>query len=1157
VQPAIAKSVLCNSPFSAPPALGAVGDSGGPYGPQAQGLPQKLNTPAAQLLGDQTPAPPATRQGDSAHGTTDHEDLADFRALQQKLQTEGLEKKLPKLDSQVAFVNLSDGDVLPIAQTAVQVKGPLGTHFELTVNGDAIAATQVGKKSSLETTHVLAWEYIGVDLRPGRNALRVRAVDDFGNERGSAEITVLAPGALAQILIEVPAEAVADGATAVPITVLLRDAAGIPVTARTPITVNASLGEWQSTAKPGGAVVLKSNGDQVFVSDGVARLLLMPPAQPGKSDISVTSGELKATRSLDFTPNLRPLLGVGLVSASLNLRNLNPSSLQPTQSTDVFEREIANVSRSFDHGKDDAAARTALFLKGKVLGSTLLTLAYDSDKPSDTTLFRDIQPDQFYPVYGDSAARGYDAQSTGKLYVMVQNGTNYALYGDYTTQSDNPAKQLTQYARALNGVKGHWQLGTVTLDGFASDTSTSQAIVEFRANGTSGPFQLDLRGVANSAQVDVITRDRNQPSVIVSDTPLAQFTDYAIEPYTGLLLLTNPVASVDGNLNPIFIHVSYSIDTGGPKHWVEGTDAKLQVTPGLAVGATIMHDADPGNELTLGGVNFTEKLDGHTVVTGELARSDGDVAGAGLGEHLDFVHDGTRFQAHLWGTRTDADFYNPNSLQSAGESQYGVKAAYKLDEKDRLVVEGLKSDNSTTGAEQQGEQLKLERTLPHNAKLEVGVLHSEANADSVLSGPALPGTISPVTPAAPALPPGTNNAEVGYTSARVKLTVPVPNVKGAEVFGLASKSIDGTGGEEDGIGGTYALNSTTHIYAQHDFINSLNGPYTLNPTVAQYSTVAGVSSVLPDNTQLFDEYRIGDSEDGRSSEAAVGLRHQWKLPDGIGLSASLQRIAPISGVISDESSAVALGADYTAAHDWKASGQAQYQSSSASHTWLFTAAIAHKLDASWTLLERALYTQQTDLADSGGRELARVQSGVAYRPVYTDVWNALAQIEYLRDYDTTLGPGFALDEQAWILAGNLNVQPTRGWVMTARYAAEHAIDFSNGLTSASLTQLAGVRSTWDVMGRWDAGLQAYRFWGNGTREYAVGPVIGYLAWTNLWVSLGYNVQGFSAPQLAGESYTQRGFYLRFNFKFDESLFAGSPLTRRESAAARAVAGRQP
>jgi uncharacterized repeat protein (TIGR01451 family) len=1135
-QPALASAMPGVSAFAAPAAaLGAAGDPGGPYGPQAQGTPTPLVTSATQVLRDQTPAPPAAI-GEAASGNAGEGDLADFRALQGKLRAESLESKLPKLNPDVGFVNLSDGDTLAIDQTPVQVKGPFGTRLELTVNGHAIPEQDVGTKSSLEKIQVVAWEYIGVDLKPGRNLLSVRAVDGFGNERGTATVTVLAPGPLSRIVIDAPQEAVADGATAVTVKVLLRDEHDLPVAARTELTLGATLGEWQRTKQHGAA---NPPSNRVFVAGGSAELLLLPPAQPGKGEISIDSGTTKATRTINFTPNLRPLLGVGLVSASLNLRNLSPSALQPAQSTDVFEREIANVSASFDEGKDDAAARTALFLKGKVLGSTLLTLAYDSDKPSDTTLFRDIQPDQFYPVYGDSSARGYDAQSTGKLYVMVQNGTNYMLYGDYTTQSDNPARQLTQYARALNGAKGHWQFGSVTTDGFASETSTSQSIVEFRANGTSGPFQLDLRGVTNSQQVDIITRDRNQPSVILNDTPLTQFTDYAIEPYTGLLLLTNPVPSVDSGLNPIYIHVSYSIDTGGPKHWVEGADARMQVTPGLALGATAIHDADPGNELTLEGINLTSKLGTQTTTTAELARSDSDVGGAGYGEHVDFLHDDSRFQAHIWGTRTDTDFYNPNSLQSAGESQYGAKASYKLDEKDRIVAEGLKTSDSATGADQTGAQVKLEHTLPKNVKLEVGILHSEAKTAGA-------GVTSATT-----LPAGADNAEVGYTSAMAKVTVPVPDVKGAEVFGLASKAIDGTGGDEDGIGGTYALTPTTHLYAQHDFINSLNGPYTVNPEVSQYTTVAGMSTTLPDTTQLFDEYRAGDSIDGRDSEAAVGMRHQWKLDDGVGLSASLQRIAPLSGVVSDEASAATLGADYTAKHDWKASAQAQWETSSSSHTWLVTAGLAHKLDASWTLLERALYTQQTDLSEGGGRELARVQSGFAYRPVNTDVWNALGQIEYLRDFDTTLGPGLSLDELAWIAAGNVSIQPTRSWEVSVRYAAKRAIDWSDGLSSLSVTQLAGFRSTWDVDQRWDAGAQIYRMWGDGDTEYAIGPVVGYLVWKNLWVSVGYNVQGFSAPDLSGEAYTQRGIYLHLNFKFDESLLAGAPVPTRD-AASRAV-----
>src|SRR5204863_1152310 len=98
----------------------------------------------------------------------------------------------------------------------------------------------------------------------------------------------------------------------------------------------------------------------------------------------------------------------------------------------------------------------------------------------------------------------------------------------------------------------------------------------------------------------------------------------------------------------------------------------------------------------------------------------------GLGERLDLQHSGAALQAHVWGVHTDADFYNPNSLQSAGASQYGVKAAYKLDERDRLVAESQRTSNGTTGAEQTGVELKLERVLPHNAKLEAGLRYSSA-----------------------------------------------------------------------------------------------------------------------------------------------------------------------------------------------------------------------------------------------------------------------------------------------------------------------------------------------------------------------------------------------------------------------------------------------
>src|SRR5207244_3154409 len=109
------------APFATPvAALGAVADPGGPYAPQAQGVPLPLNVPArAPLQEDSTALPTTVAVPATRAAAVDEADVADFRALRQKLRTEALEQKLPALDASVAFVNLSDGEVLGIAQTPV------------------------------------------------------------------------------------------------------------------------------------------------------------------------------------------------------------------------------------------------------------------------------------------------------------------------------------------------------------------------------------------------------------------------------------------------------------------------------------------------------------------------------------------------------------------------------------------------------------------------------------------------------------------------------------------------------------------------------------------------------------------------------------------------------------------------------------------------------------------------------------------------------------------------------------------------------------------------------------------------------------------------------------------------------------------------------
>ncbi|MCG4806047.1 hypothetical protein L0M83_21780, partial [Bacteroides uniformis] len=90
--------------------------------------------------------------------------------------------------------------------------------------------------------------------------------------------------------------------------------------------------------------------------------------------------------------DLRPLIAVGLVEGVLNFNHFDAQQLHSVTQNDGFEEQLNEIA---NWGDDTAlSGRAAMFLKGKVKGDYLLTLAYDSSKSSKQRLFRDIQPDE-------------------------------------------------------------------------------------------------------------------------------------------------------------------------------------------------------------------------------------------------------------------------------------------------------------------------------------------------------------------------------------------------------------------------------------------------------------------------------------------------------------------------------------------------------------------------------------------------------------------------------------------------------------------------------------------------------------------------------------------------------------------------------------------
>ena len=1125
--------------------------------PDPKSLPASGVIGAIGVAGNATSDAAASPRGDRGRGAT-------APAARRTPAATLTDEQIAALDNSLAILTPVDAAVLGYAQTLVTVKGALDATLALSVNGIELPASRIGKLSRLESRQLQVAEYVGVDLKPGVNRLELTQTDSFGIARGNVAVSVTAPGVLARLRMTAPATPLpADGRSVVRITLETLDAAGIAVTTPTAVTLDSSLGRWKlRDLNPDEA------GVQIFVEGGRTELELESPNESGDAVLSASSGSLRTHSNLSFVPDLRPLIASGLVEGVLGLRRLDSKALLPARAQDGFEQELRNLSASFDNGRGTAGARAAMYLKGKVSGEYLLTLAYDSDKDTRERLFRDIQPGEFYPVYGDSSVKGFDAQSTSRTYVRIDHGKSHVLYGDFNTQPSAPAtspaslagpakgnagavtgstlgdeRRLGQYSRSLTGVKAHAESadGRAAVTTFASHSSSRQAIDEVPARGVSGPYSMSRSAlVANSEKVEVLTRDRNQPASVLKTQVLSRFADYEVDGLSGRILLKAPLPSLDESFNPNSLRITYEVDAGGESFWVGGVDARAQLNDQLTVGATLVRDTDPQSPRTLQNVGVTARLGEHTLAVAELAQTDTPLAEhtRGMAGRLDIKHDGARLQAQAHVDKAGVGFDNPSAPITRGREEAGAKATYKAAIDTTLKAEYLRSQDTTTRASREGAQLSVEHALTDKVRGQIGLRYSHAEgvpADGL-------GAAAPVIGAAPAV--GTEASPHDATSVLVKITGQLPTLPQASVFGEYEQDIDHAERRVAAIGGEYRLGNGSRLYGRHEFISSLGNRYALNDGQQRNATVVGIQTDTIKDGNLFSEYRLREALSGREAEAAVGLRNRWSLGPGLSLSTGYERVRSLNGNAAAESTAVTGGIEYTVARDWKGAARLELRNSSTSDTLLGTVGAAYKLSEEWTVLGKNVLSVAKNRSAPDKLE-DWLQFGLAYREADSNRLNSLVRAEYryqsVGEYATTAAGASSTPESmrdVAIASAHVNLQPNARLLLSGRAAVKWAIERSLGITSRSNTQLFGARATYDLTRDWDVGAQAGVLMNAGARarQLGLGLEVGHLLTENLWLSVGWNAFGFTDKDLTAQDYTSTGVYLRLRWKFDENLF---------------------
>jgi uncharacterized repeat protein (TIGR01451 family) len=960
--------------------------------------------------------------------------------------------------------------------------------------------------NAAKTVAVSHWR--GVDIEEGDNQLVLIVTDEHGTEVGRLEKQVHYPGPPARAeLIETESRLTADGRTPPVVAVRLLDRSGAPAREGVvgPFRVDAPYAA--RVPETIGHQRKSDSDDPSWVTDteGIARIELEPTSRSGGVVLRLRFGDREQEIRAWLEPESREWVLVGLAEGKLTQSDFSGDD---DSLDDLGFEEGLHLDR-----------RLALFAKGTVRDDWLVTFSYDSERDFEddrSTLHRTIDPDRYYPLYGDTSQQEYDAPSQSHLFARVERQGFYALYGDYDTALNET--ELSRYNRSFNGLQSAYRGDRFSFSGFGSKTSQAFVKDEIRGDGTSGLYRLSrIDLVENSEKITIETRDRFNSQEILESRPLARHLDYSIDYLDGSLFFKEPIPNRDQNLNPVFIVVDYEADDDSDDELIAGGRGAVHLWDDrLELGASAIHEGHKGNRGDLHGLDLRLDLTDAAQLRLEYARSEtnalaGDCDGAAYLAELE--HRSERLEARAYYREQKLGFgLGQQNTSESGTRKFGAEAQVRLDDHLRLHSAAFRQTNLETEADRDVFEARADFTVGRSLAYGGYRLVRERDEDPSddLSQQLIAG------------------GAVSALNDRLTLRLDSELAFGGrnDVSDYTTRAI---------LGADFRLLKDVSLFAEQEF--------TFGPDEDTADTRLGIKATPWKGGRLRTSLEQESAENGARLFANVGLDQTWQLSKVWGLSFSLNRSAtlrhpgstpfnadvpPASGTADDDFTSISFGTSHQLP-DQSWSSRLEFRHGSVEDKWGFFTGFHREIDEGIGY-SASLKLFDTD-TDQDEKTEADLSFGFVYRPLASR-WIVLDRLEFaFEDQD---GDGFDFRSRRLVNNLNANFSWNRYTQLSFKYGAKYVLDRIDDEDLAGFTDLVGVEMRRDLGQRFDFGTHARvrHSWDSELYDSSVGVSLGYRVVTNLWVSFGYNFTGFRDRDFSDSDYTSQGAYFQFRYKFD-------------------------
>ncbi len=788
--------------------------------------------------------------------------------------------------------------------------------------------------------------------------------------------------------------------------------------------------------------------------------------------------------------------------------------------------------------------RLAFYLKGKIKGKYLITAQMDTGtdeienlfddihKKDPQSVFRRLDPDKYYPVYGDDSTIVDDTNSQGKLYVRVDWDKSRAIWGNYNT--DMTGTELSAFNRSLYGVKFNHRSTQTTTEGehktdvtvFASEAQSAFRHNEFLGTGGSLYYLKDADIVNGSEKVWIEVRQGNGERA-VEKIILQEGRDYQIDDFQGRIILHRPLlqiaeqsypalikdAPIDGNNVYLMVDYEYVPDGFDSNKASYGSRGKVWVNDHVAIGGTYAHEDRNDNDYALKGVDITLRKNKGTYLKAEYAESESkqtqgsfasDDGGLnftpftsnsessainGSAVSVEARADLEDFSAlngsiGAWFKERDAGFSTATLDSGYHTTDIGVEATSQINDKVSLATR-------TT----QTEKRDLSKQTTASVQGDVKVINQKVNLYGIVQH--------------------TLKKEGAYENNDLATL----GIKGAINNKLNVNTELSSGDRGDGLtlGADYKVNDGYSLYTNTTISTDSTDKKKQAFTVGQRKTIS-------DQLRVYSEHQYTHEVAQSWFGHTFGLDYQFNKALTANASVQGARLDKVESGLTDRD-AISVGLNYKK-DTTDASTRLEYRhdkgTAEDSEQWVTTNRLNYQLNPSLRLQGKLNYSETKDKhSNTKDAQFTEAAAGFALRPINHDRLNMLGRLTYLYDLPPQSQSGNKgantngkTDEKSLISSLEATYQLDQHWQIGGKLAhktGEVRSHRNAGSWSSNDASLAAARVRYHMSKNWDA--MAEYHWLNAdeakdTQHGAMVALDRHIG-NNLKIGIGYNFTEFN------------------------------------------------